>query len=88
MLYKTKAWLTAVQTVLGVLGKKNPRTVRAVKARFHPRITTLLLKKKFHCLELCRLWCTRERNDVTDVLHSGHEQDETLETETESAVRA
>ena len=30
----------------------------------------------------------RERNHVTDVCHTGHEQQQTLETKTETGVRA
>ena len=39
-------------------------------------------------LELCALRCTREGDDVADVLHTGYEEDESLEAETESAVGA
>ena len=39
-------------------------------------------------LELCALRCTREGDDVADVLHTGYEEDEALEAETESAVGA
>ena len=39
-------------------------------------------------LELCTLRCTREGDDVADVLHTSYEEDEALEAETESAVRA
>ena len=38
-------------------------------------------------LELCRLRRTWERDDVTNVLHTGDEQDKTLETESETSVR-
>ena len=39
-------------------------------------------------LELCALRCTREGDDVADVLHTGYEEDEALEAETKSAVGA
>lgn len=39
-------------------------------------------------LELRSLWSTWERNDVTNVLHAGDEEDETLEAEAETCVRA
>ena len=39
-------------------------------------------------LEFCALRCTREGDDVADVLHTGYEEDEALEAETESAVGA
>ena len=39
-------------------------------------------------LELSRLWGAWERNDIADVLHSSHEEDEALEAEAETAVRA
>ena len=39
-------------------------------------------------LELGSLGSTWEGNHVTDVLHTGHEEDETLEAETEASVRA
>lgn len=39
-------------------------------------------------LELSALRCTWERDDVADVLHTCHEEDETLEAETEACVRA
>ena len=39
-------------------------------------------------LEFGRLRSAGEGNDVADVLHTGDEQDETLETETESGVGA
>ena len=37
-------------------------------------------------LELCVLWCTWEWNHITDVLHTGYEEDQTLETETETCM--
>ena len=37
-------------------------------------------------LELCVLWCTWEWNHVTDVLHTGYEENQTLETETETCM--
>jgi len=37
-------------------------------------------------LKLCGFWCSGERNDVADVLHSGHEEDEALEAEAETGV--
>ena len=41
-----------------------------------------------NALELSTLGSTGEGDDVADVLHTGNEQDETLETETETSVRA
>ena len=41
-----------------------------------------------YSLELCILWCTWERNHVTDVLHTSYEENQTLETETETCVWA
>ena len=38
-------------------------------------------------LELCRLWCSWERNDVADVLHTCHEEYKALKTEAETTVR-
>ena len=37
-------------------------------------------------LELCVLWCTWEWNHVTDVLHTGYKENQTLETETETCM--
>ena len=39
-------------------------------------------------LELCVLGSTWEGNDVADVLHSGNEEDEALESETETCMGA
>ena len=44
--------------------------------------------RKMAILELCRLRRTWERDDVTDVLHTGDEQDKALEAETETGMRA
>ena len=38
-------------------------------------------------LEFCIVWSTWERNHVADVLQTGYEEDETLESETEATVR-
>ena len=38
-------------------------------------------------LEFCILWCSWEGDDIADVLHSGDEEDEALETETEACMR-
>jgi hypothetical protein len=39
-------------------------------------------------LELCRLWCARERDDVTDVLHASNKQNEALEAEAKACMWA
>ena len=39
-------------------------------------------------LELSALRCAWEWDDITDVLHTGDEQDKTLETETETGMGA
>lgn len=39
-------------------------------------------------LEFCVLWCTWEWNHVADILHTGYEENQTLETETETCVWA
>ena len=45
-------------------------------------------RKKIAILELCRLRSTGEWDDVADVLHACNEQDEALETKSESCVWA
>ena len=39
------------------------------------------------CLKFCRFGCAWEGNDVTDVLHAGDEQYQTLETQSETGMR-
>ena len=39
-------------------------------------------------LELAILWSAREGDDIADVLHTRNKQDEALETETETCMRA
>ena len=39
-------------------------------------------------LIFCVLWCAWEWDHVTDVAHTCHEEEETLKSETESAVRS
>lgn len=39
-------------------------------------------------LEIRSLWCSWERNDVPDVLHSRHEEHQSLEAQAEACVRA
>ena len=39
-------------------------------------------------LEIRIIWRAGERNHVADVLHTGYEEDQTLETETETCVWA
>ena len=56
--------------------------------RFPGFIINSLKEKYVRCrLELCRLRCPWERNHVADVLHTCDEEDETLETESETTVR-
>ena len=50
--------------------------------------TSLLLFYLDRELELCVLWCTWEWNHVADILHTGYEENQTLETETETCVWA
>ena len=38
-------------------------------------------------LVFCVLWSAREWDNVTDVGHAGNEEEQSLESETESAVR-
>ena len=38
-------------------------------------------------LVFCVLWCSWERNHVTDVAHARNEEKKSLETKTESTVR-
>ena len=42
---------------------------------------------KEHFLEFRIPWCSRERNDIPDVAHSGNEEEKPLESESETAVR-
>ena len=51
-------------------------------------ITDRTIKMRDGLLELSTLGSTGEGNDVADVLHTGNEQNEALETETETGVRA
>ena len=54
---------------------------------FHREIWNIFLEivKK---LKFCALRCTWERYHVTNVLHTCHEQDKTLEAKTKACVRA
>ncbi len=51
-------------------------------------ITDRTIKMRDGMLELSTLGSTGEGNDVTDVLHTGDEQDKALETETETGMGA
>ena len=51
-------------------------------------ITDRTIKMRDGLLELSTLGSTGEGDDVTDVLHTGDEQDEALETETETGMGA
>ena len=51
-------------------------------------ITDRTIKMRDGLLELSTLGSTGEGNDVADVLHTGNKQNEALETETETGVRA
>ena len=51
-------------------------------------ITDRTIKMRDGMLELSTLGSTGEGNDVTDVLHTGDEQDKALEAETETGMGA
>lgn len=58
---------------------KKIRTIRMIR---------IFLLCKYMGLKIRSLWCSWERNHVTDVLHTRHEEHQTLESKTESSVRA
>ena len=60
-----------------VLAKSNEACFEGHRNRLH-----------FFILEFCVLWCTWEWNHVADILHTGYEENQTLETETETCVWA
>lgn len=73
------------------LSRQNKRLADKIKARplkKKPRLSYILFSLIQRRLELCILWCTWEWNHVTDVLHTGYEEDQTLETETETCMWA
>ena len=79
--------------------KMEPRSLKSALGAFWRDLTLAKTKKGsatkkqpaeellFH-LEFCGTRGARERDDVPNVLHAGHEQDETLESEAETCVRA
>lgn len=45
------------------------------------------IERGIHSLELCGTRSSGERNDIPDVLHSRHKQNQALESQSESCVR-
>jgi len=62
------------------------RSVGRKKRACHEAMTHPLYFYDYRDLELCVLWCTWEWNHVTDVLHTGYKENQTLETETETCM--
>ena len=52
----------------------------------HGVLCLCIVSIAFPGLELCVLWSARERYHVANVLHTGHEEHQTLEAQTKSAV--
>ena len=76
-----KAVLFHLLYTIGLLASYNKSSPRATST--HDEDSYLII-----LLELCVLWCTWERNHVADVLHTGYEENQALETEAETCVRA